>query len=152
MTPQAAATVRVQDYLYRNIPLSRAMAVSVRAAHTERVVLAAPLAPNINHRETVFGGSAAALAILAAWTLLHLRLERETFNGRIVIQASTIRYDKPIVDAFEAVCAFTDAPRWARFTATLYRRRRARITLDATLYCGGDTVGAFSGEYVALWA
>ena len=40
----------------------------------DTVVIEAPLAPNINHRKTVFGGSASALGILAAWSLVHLRL------------------------------------------------------------------------------
>ena len=50
------------------------MAVSVKAVTTDTVILAAPLEPNINHKHTVFGGSASALGILAAWSLLHVRL------------------------------------------------------------------------------
>ena len=48
------------------MPLSQAMQVTVVEASFQQVVLTAPLAPNINHRETVFGGSASAVAILAA--------------------------------------------------------------------------------------
>jgi len=39
------------------------------------VLLTAPLAANINHRATVFGGSASAVAILAAWTYLYFVLK-----------------------------------------------------------------------------
>jgi thioesterase domain-containing protein len=55
----------LERYLHQHIPLSEAMQVSVVEVHPEHVVLSAPLAPNINHRETVFGGSASAVAILA---------------------------------------------------------------------------------------
>src|ERR1700734_2565761 len=79
---------RVQRYLYQYIPLSAAMGVQVRAATLGHVKLAAPLAPNVNHTETVFGGSAAALATLSAWTLLHLRLEAARSDARLVIQRS----------------------------------------------------------------
>jgi thioesterase domain-containing protein len=58
--------IEVERYLHAHIPLSRAMAVEVQAATPVCVRLCAPLAPNINHRETVFGGSASAVAILAA--------------------------------------------------------------------------------------
>ncbi len=60
----------LERYLQDRIPLSRAMAVEVRTASPAGVTLFAPLAPNINHRDTVFGGSASALAILAAWSAL----------------------------------------------------------------------------------
>ena len=52
--------------LHAHIPLSAAMQVSVAAVDADGVTLQAPLAPNINHRDTVFGGSASAVAILAA--------------------------------------------------------------------------------------
>lgn len=76
---------KLKRYLYTNIPLSEAMKVSVETATTDSVVLSAPLEPNINHKSTVFGGSASAVAILAAWSLVHLRLEREGHHSEIVI-------------------------------------------------------------------
>jgi thioesterase domain-containing protein len=70
----------IKTYLYEHIPLSKAMEVDVVDASVDKVVLRAPLAPNINHRATVFGGSASALAILAAWTLLYVRLQQESLH------------------------------------------------------------------------
>jgi len=58
----------LQDYLHEHIPISSAMGVRVVACDESGVRLTAPLYPNINHRATVFGGSASAVAILAAWT------------------------------------------------------------------------------------
>ncbi|HEX9773042.1 MAG TPA: YiiD C-terminal domain-containing protein [Steroidobacteraceae bacterium] len=137
-------------YLHTHIPLSAAMRVEVLEASRERVRLSAPLAPNINHRGTVFGGSAAALATLAAWALLHLRLSAEGFAGRIVIRRSHMDFEKPIAGAFEARAEAPDEPRWRRFRATLARGRPARIEMRAVLTFGGAKVGAFTGEFVAL--
>src|SRR6185437_15768986 len=86
----------LERYLHEQIPLSAAMSVRVRMATPERVQLAAPLFPNVNHNETVFGGSAAALATLSAWTLLHLRIARAGLNARLVIQRSSMEYERPI--------------------------------------------------------
>ncbi len=143
-------TGELERYLHTHIPLSAAMQVGVLEASPQRVRLTAPLAPNINHRRTVFGGSAAALATLAAWALLHLRLSAEGFAGRIVIRRSRMDFEKPIAGAFEARAEAPDDARWQRFRAALSRGRPARIELDAVLTFGQAQVGAFTGEFVAL--
>lgn len=149
MTPEAPET-RVQRYLYQNIPISAAMGVQVRSATVEHVRLAAPLAPNVNHAETVFGGSAAAVATLSAWILLHLRLEDAGLNVQLVIQRSRMEYEKPIPGDFEALCDFHDEPGWDRFRRMLARRGRARLTLNAQLMYLRNRVASFEGEFVAL--
>lgn len=146
-TPAHAAIAR---YLHEHIPLSRAMGVRVAQARLDVVELTAPLAPNINHRETVFGGSASALAILAAWTLVHLRLQDAGHAARLVIQENTMHYDRPILADFSAICAWHDDAAWRRFVTTLARRRRARIAVASHLECGGATVGRLEGVFVAL--
>ena len=60
--------VEVEQYLHRHIPLSAAMGIRVRLATPHRVELWAPLAPNINHQSTVFGGSAAGYSDYPAIT------------------------------------------------------------------------------------
>jgi thioesterase domain-containing protein len=143
-------TTELQQFLHQHIPLSQAMRVEVLAATAEGVKLSAPLAPNINHRDTVFGGSAAALAILSAWSLLHIRLQEENLRSRIVIHKSTMNYDRPITEAFTASSVIPDATSWLKFMSTLKRKQRARIWVAAGLYCKEETVGKFEGEFVAL--
>lgn len=126
------------------------MSVEVLEATAEGVKLFAPLAPNINHRDTVFGGSASALAILSAWALLYIRIEKESIRSRVVIQRSTMNYERPITDGFTALSAIQDATTWLKFVNTLKRKKRARIAVAAALYCNGDKVGEFDGDFVAL--
>jgi len=140
----------LERYLHRHIPLSQAMGVSVREAAPACVVLAAPLAPNINHRETVFGGSASAVAILAAWALVHVRLQDAGIRSRLVIQRNTMRYEQPILGDFTARSEIRDPAAWATFLKTLTRRSRARIAVTATLHCQGEKVGELEGDFVAF--
>ena len=140
----------LQAYLHENIPLSAAMRVQVKAATPEYVLLAAPLGPNINHHKTVFGGSGAVLATLSAWTLLHLRLQQEQLQAQLVIQRSSMEYERPIPGDFEAVCKFADDGAWQKFRATLERRGRARMTLNAALLHAAQQMGAFVGDFVAI--
>ncbi|HEX9626642.1 MAG TPA: YiiD C-terminal domain-containing protein [Acidiferrobacterales bacterium] len=140
----------LERYLHEQIPLSAAMGVEVLAADRTGVRLSAPLAPNINHRETVFGGSASAVAILAAWALIHVRLTEEGIASRVVIQRNTMRYERPIVAAFVASSAIQDPRTWEQFIKVLKRKHRARISVTATLHCGGENVGELEGDFVAL--
>lgn len=140
----------LEHYLHRHIPLSKAMQVSVIVVKEDEVVLGAPLAPNINHRETVFGGSASALAILAAWSLLHTRLRGAGMASRLVIQRNTIEYDLPIDGTF-TVRSFLETPSdWGRFMRTFKRRGKSRITVLSVLEYSGHAAGRFNGEFVAL--
>ncbi|MBS0310782.1 MAG: YiiD C-terminal domain-containing protein [Proteobacteria bacterium] len=140
----------LEHYLHQHIPLSQAMHVSVVSVRPEDVVLSAPLPPNINHRGTVFGGSASAIAILAAWSLLHARLHDEGIDSRLVIQRNTMHYERPIDGSFTARSFLSDPLAWSVFTRTLRRRGRARIAVSCVLEYAGRPVGQLDGLFVAL--
>jgi thioesterase domain-containing protein len=140
----------LQQYLHAHIPLSAAMQVGVQRATPDEVVLAAPLAPNINHRETVFGGSASAVAILAAWSLLHVRLRSAGIEARLVIQSNSMHYDLPIAGDFTARSFIAAPDAWPQFVRMLERKGKARIAVDAVLEYEGVQSGRLQGEFVAL--
>jgi thioesterase domain-containing protein len=148
--PAREGSQRMERYLHEQIPLSAAMGVRVREASIARVLLSAPLEPNINHHSTVFGGSAAVLATLSAWTLLHLRLRDAGLAAQLVIQRSAMEYEKPIPGDFDAHCTFDDEQAWMRFRGTLERRRRARLALQAQLLFRAERMASFTGDFVAL--
>jgi thioesterase domain-containing protein len=140
------------QYIHTHIPLSQAMGVSVLAIEPNSVTLQAPLEPNINHRQSVFGGSASALAILAGWALLHARLQADGVSSRLVIQRNTMEYTQPILGPFTARSTLEFPERWAQFRATLARRGKARVTVLAVLEHANQVVGRFTGQFVALGA
>lgn len=140
----------LEKYIHEHIPLTAAMQSRLDVLEANRVVISAPLEPNINHRETVFGGSASTLATLAAWTLVHSRLKQAGLTTRVVIQQHCMSYDKPITDRFEAVCELVEPQQWQRFMAMLQRKGRGRVHLAATLRCRGEIVGQFTGDFVAI--
>ena len=141
---------KLEQYLHDHIPLSKAMQVSVVSVGDEAIVLSAPLAPNINHRDTVFGGSASALAILAAWSLLHTRLQKAGISSRLVIQSNTMDYQLPILGEFTARSSIEHPEAWQRFVGTLTRKGRARISVASVLEHAGKIAGTLNGEFVAL--
>ncbi len=143
-------SAEIESYLRRRIPLAVALGIRVRSATPGRVELAAPIAPNINNGEMVFGGSAAAVALLAAWTLLYVRERDRGGDAQLLIQHSAMSYERPITRDFAAVCELTDEASYHRFRTTLDRWHRARITLRSLLLLDGERVGSFEGDFVAL--
>jgi len=145
MNPQA-----LEQYQHDHIPLSKAMQVSVLEAGQDGVILSAPLAPNINHTESVFGGSASAVATLAAWSLMHVRLKSAGIASSIVIQNNTMSYERPIHGTFTARSFIKQTESWDIFMRTLSRRGRARIAVSAILDYEGQLAGNFEGNFVAI--
>ncbi|KRA99390.1 thioesterase [Devosia sp. Root685] len=144
MTPEA-----LRSYLHDHIPLSRAMAVEVLEASAEHVLLQAPLAPNINMHGTMFGGSAATLALLAAWSVMHLKLEAEGIASQLVIHRTATEYLLPISGLAQASASLDDSG-WPTFLQTYQRRGRARLTVTAELLYEGKLAGRLTGEFVAI--
>ena len=137
-----------EAFLHRQIPLSLAMGVRVEECDDRAFVLGAPLAANRNHLGTAFGGSLSAIATLAGYGMLWLRLGDP--DAHIVIMSSRIRYLHPVHGDIRAVCQAPDEEIFAGFLATFARKGRARIRLDVTIPEDGITRVAFTGEFVAV--
>ncbi|WIY54233.1 YiiD C-terminal domain-containing protein [Devosia sp. YIM 151766] len=135
--------------LHDGIPLSRAMHVSVISASAAEVVLEAPLDPNINVHGTMFGGSVATLGLLAAWSLLHLRLEAEGIANQLVIQKTAMDYLLPIQGRVRPA-ARLEAADWQKFRHMLERRGKARVTVTAEMLFEGKVAARMVGEFVAM--
>lgn len=140
----------LQHYLRAHIPLTRALAVEVVELNESRIELGAPLAPNLNHRQTAFGGSVASLAILAGWGWLHAQLAAIAPDSRLVIQRQEMDYVTPIDDAMTATCCAPAPLAWNRFSRALASRGRARIELAVKVTCRNRLAARFVGTYVAL--
>jgi thioesterase domain-containing protein len=136
----------LQAYLYEHIPISAAMGVRVLTTDPE-VRLWAPLEPNVNHRGTGFGGSLAAIATLAAWSALRMRLGD---SARLVVVRQTTEYLRPVEGDFEAVARLPEGAALEAFLAAYARRGRARIDVDATIPFGGATALTQRGTFAAL--
>ena len=140
----------LERYLHDQIPLSAAMGVTVSCATFDTIVMTAPLAPNINHKRTAFGGSLSTLAILAAWSLVHLRLLKEQADSEVVIQSNQMHYDKPVTGPFAARAVLAAPEDWSLFVRTLRRRSLARIGIRSELLVEEDLVGRLEERFVAF--
>ncbi len=139
---------QVQELLHTKIPITRAMGVRVEDYDGERLILSAPLAANVNHLGTAFGGSLNTLAVLSCYGLLWLELRDTGCN--IIIRDSTIHYDRPVRSHLRAACSRPDEGAVETFRRRFRQRGQARIILSATIEDGGVTAARFRGTFAAV--
>ena len=94
--------------------------------------------------------SLAAVAILAAWSLLHLRVRDAGLDAQLVIHRNAMDSERPIHGAFTAEARLADPEHWERFRKTMERRGRARSRVESVLTFAGEPAGHLTGEFVAL--
>lgn len=144
MTP-----AEITAHFHHKIPISAQMGVEVREASSSHAVLFVPLGPNINHVHTAFGGSLYSAAALSCYALFQM-ISREAggLSDEIVIQNGSIKYIAPITGDFLAKSRLVDPGDTERFIKSLQQHGKARLQLEADIYCG-DLLGAtFQGLYV----
>ncbi|WP_044044774.1 YiiD C-terminal domain-containing protein [Candidatus Protochlamydia amoebophila] len=141
----------LEMYLWKHIPISKAMGVTVKEASKLKITLEAPLLNNLNHKKTVFGGSLHAVATLSCWSLLHLNIADIYVQPvQIVIAKSEVNYLLPVSTKFEAECEMPDLTKWERFLKTFQRMGKARLSLSAKIMKGEKTYVDYLGVFVAL--
>jgi thioesterase domain-containing protein len=143
------ALTDLERTLHAEIPLTRAMGVRVVRADHNGLVLGAALAPNLNHKQTAFGGSLNSLATLACWGLIQLLVRDCGRAITVVIQESHVQFLKPVTQDFEAICPPPPAAVHEKFLRTLERKGRARLELEATIHSDGEVALRFRGQFVA---
>ncbi len=136
------------EFLHRSIPLTQALAVRVTAAEHGRVRIEAPLAPNLNHHGTAFGGSLATLGILAGWSVLHMSLEDAGIAASLVVRHVDLDYLAPVTGDLIAESSLPQAE-WPAFVEALRSGRRARINVESRLHGAAEAVRV-KASYVAL--
>lgn len=137
-----------ETFLHEQIPISRAMGVGVESCGPDRLVLTAPLDVNHNHLGTAFGGSLGAIATLAGYTMLWVRMAER--NSHIVIRDSRIRYNHPVKREIRAICQEPDEKLFAAFMKCFREKGKARIRLRVTVSEDDQTCLEFEGEFVAM--
>ncbi|UGA53567.1 YiiD C-terminal domain-containing protein [Vibrio sp. VB16] len=138
----------LEAYLHAQIPASKLLGVEVKSCSQTNIELLAPLEPNINHKNTAFGGSLSVLAILAGWSLVYMRLNG--IRNEIVIQESSMTYLKPANGSFTATSLYEESTDWSKFYRSFTKRGRGRIKVKSNILCGEEIVATFQGTYVAF--
>lgn len=147
-TERADALART---LLADIPMARAMGLSVARYSDGALTLAAPLAPNINDKGCAFGGSLGNLMTLAGWGLVKLAVDERGIDADIYVKDSTIRYLAPVWQDFAALARLADGESIADFLDELTGRGKARIGVRCSVpLADGSEAATLDARFVAL--
>lgn len=139
--------LEAEQYFHQQIPITRAMGVRVVADDEKGFVIEAPVSLNSNHLRTAFGGSINAVATLAAYGLLWLKLEQPA--AHLVVAESSIRFLAPVRETIRAICLRPEPAEWAAFQARFAEKGKARINLRVNVVEEGEMAAEFAGVFVA---
>lgn len=149
--PDNLSAPKLEAFLHEKIPLTRAMGLHVAESNKQRVVLEAPLAANVNHLGTAFGGSLHALPTLACYAALWTLLREGGADGHVVVKRSNATYRSPVTGTLRAVCVRPPAALCEAFMRDLVRHKKARMELRAIVEgADGKPAVEYDASFVAL--
>jgi thioesterase domain-containing protein len=141
----------LQSLILSEIPLARAMELSLREYDGTRLTIAAPLAPNINDKGCAFGGSLVSLMTLAGWSVVVLKLKELARDCDVYVQDSSVRYLAPVWSDLAAIAQLAEEETWDAFAQSLAQRGRARATVSCRVPLDdGRDACAMQGRFVAI--
>ncbi len=138
----------LQNVLAEEIPLSRAIGITVKKYTGESLTLTAPLENNLNHKSTAFGGSLYSVAVLAGWGLLHMHLRAAGLQGKIVIHDSRVKFLHPVTGEIVATCSVDVEAGLEKFLQIYRRKGKSRVLLSAQIHDREKVAVDFTGRYV----
>ncbi len=151
LVPDSLSAPDLTAFLHKQIPLTQAMGLRVAESNAGRLVLEAPLAANINHLGSAFGGSLHALPTLACYGALWMLLREAGIDGHVVVKRSHALYRTPVKGTLRAVCVRPDEAACAGFMDDLRRHKKARMEMSAIVEgADGKPAVEFSGTFVAV--
>lgn len=140
----------LEESLHRDIPLTRCMGLNVVECNGHGLLIRAPLAPNINHTATAFGGSLAAATTLVSWGMLWLIMKLLNQRANILIQESSISYLRPVTRDFIARCDYPTEEQISKLLSTYERYGKGRIELQSEIFEDNKPCVGFRGRFVLV--
>jgi|JI10StandDraft_1071094.scaffolds.fasta_scaffold759604_2 thioesterase domain-containing protein len=140
----------LQQFLYEQLPLTKAMQVQVAAYDGQSLVLTAPLACNHNDKGTAFAGSIGSLATVCGWGLWMLWTKAHYDECQVAVSHGDIQYKKPITTDFWAKAMLPDDDILAHIQKTLSHKGKVRAQTYIAVGDDHNTAASQLAEY-ALW-
>lgn len=142
---------QLQDFLYKNIPLTKAMMMEIVQYDGESMQVKAPLSHNINDKGSVFGGSSSALMIITAWSLIKLNCNKYKIDADIVIHKNETHWQKALYQDLIIKASFKTSVDFSAIQALLHENRHKRISCIVELQdVDGNIFSTMQAKYVII--
>jgi len=139
-----------RDEMYQSIPLTQAMGLQYQSFEfaPARLITTLPFGPNVNDKDTAFGGSIAALATFSGWSLATLLCRSQDLHCDIVVFKSELEFLKPINANFYSLSQLEDEQR-EEFIKQLQERGKARLSIEVEIKQDNVVAACYRGDYAA---
>jgi thioesterase domain-containing protein len=150
---------KLKQFFIDHLPITQFMGLEVESYDGKTLILTAPLEPNINDKQTAFGGSLYNTAVMACWGMIYLKTQEKNVICNQVVTEGSMKYIAPVDSRIRAICHAPSEEELASFFDHFERKGKARISLEAAIY--NDTCVMkidpetkpsvrFSGQYAIL--
>ncbi len=141
---------KLTGFFHEHLPLVRHMELALESYDGKSLVLSAPLEPNINDKQTAFGGSLYNVAVMTCWGMAYLKTQEYGLKCNQVVTKANIDYLSPVRGTLRATCIAPEQAVIDEFIERFNSRGRAKIDLSARITCGGKTAVEFQAQYAIL--
>lgn len=143
----------LDGFLKEHLPLARAAGVNIDHYDGTCLQVSAPLALNINDKNTAFGGSLYNLCVIAAWGMTDLKAKELCLTGDIVVAKGEINYLKPLRSKLVAQAFSPDSAMLEKASHSYLTKGKAVFTISAQVLDEQQQVCVeFQGKYAVLKA
>ena len=143
---QVSTAPELERTIHQLIPLSVAMGVTVTSFEDDVLTLSAPLAPNINHQMSAFGGSLSALSALTGWGMVQLQIGKMNIVGNTVVGRSEASFLRPVLKHLTCRCSLPND--FDVFQEKLSVKGKSRILLITEVVEDGEIAMTTSSQFV----
>jgi thioesterase domain-containing protein len=122
-----------QNFLHEEIPLTKQMGIKINLFNDDEIIMTSPLAPNINDKGSVFGGSSSALQIISAWSLVKLNCLNHAINADIVIYKNETVWNHPLYCDIKVVSKFINIHNFDDIKKSLSDKKNVKLQTVSTI-------------------
>ena len=125
---------KLKQFFIDHLPITQFMGLEVESYDGGTLILTAPLEPNINDKQTAFGGSLYNTAVMACWGMIYLKTQENNIHCNQVVTEGSMKYIAPVVGRIRAICHAPSEEELTGFFEHFERKGKARIGLEAAIY------------------
>ncbi len=138
---------KLEEMLHKEIPITKAMEISVLEFTPSKVRVSAKLTPNVNKKLTAFGGSIYCVMLVCGWSMTYANIRETDVDAHVLLQKSSVQCLKPIEGDIIAECDLTDEKERAKFLKMYERHNKAKLHVDVFCREKGETLAKFDGFF-----
>jgi len=138
---------KLTEFFQTHLPITDYMGMSVEYYDGHTLTLKAPLAPNINDKQTGFGGSLYNMAVMACWGMAYLKTQEAGIHCNQVVVKGAIEYKAPVTGEIRSTCHVADRSVTEAFIHDFKTTGKARLDLSSSIECNGKQAVEFHGQY-----